>query len=403
MKGAAVDDLQDIDGSYIRRLISLLEHTPRPLKIFIFAMEHWYNPDGTKREDRTGIHVPNDYIFSLSDRHPQYFEPVPSIHPYRPDALQELKRCYKKGARLIKWLPNSMGMDPADERCDLFYDKMKKYGMVLLSHTGAEHTVDAYMKQNLGNPLRLRRPLDRGVQVVAAHCASEGKAEDLDDPKKPVVSAFKLFLRMMDEEKYDGLLFGDISACVAFKRIGSPLATIIDRTDLHPRLLHGSDYPLPAINLVVHTRALRKRGYITKKERELLNEIYAFNPLLFDFVTKRTLRSPRHHNRFSPCVFMRHPDLQIYDYQKLSTAQNKKKAKKKKDTSNKDDIVETKQTRPTKTKNKNKNKNKKQRKEQEKQDVEEEKGKEKKDDDKEKEKEKAKEESNMEESEEKEE
>ena len=33
-------------------------------------------------------------------------------------------------------------------------------------------------------------------------------------------------------------------------------------------------------------------GFITSEERSALNEIYDFNPLLFDFVLKRTMRHP---------------------------------------------------------------------------------------------------------------
>ena len=29
------------------------------------------------------------------------------------------------------------------------------------------------MNQSLGNPLRLRRPLDKGVRIIMAHCASQ--------------------------------------------------------------------------------------------------------------------------------------------------------------------------------------------------------------------------------------
>ena len=74
------------------------------------------------------------------------------------------------------------------------------------------------------------------------------------------------------------------------------------RTDLHPRLLNGSDYPLPAINVIIRTGELLELGYITEEERGYLNEIYDFNPLLFDFVVKRTVRGPNG-ERFAPEVF----------------------------------------------------------------------------------------------------
>ena len=37
------------------------------------------------------------------------------------------------------------------------------------------------------------------------------------------------------------------------------------------------------LNIIIRTSLLEKAGYITKTERKYLNEIYQFNPLLFDF------------------------------------------------------------------------------------------------------------------------
>jgi len=205
---------------------------------------------------------------------------------------------------MVKWLPNSMGINPADPRCDDFYDRMKKWNMVLLCHTGQEHSIDPPgINQSLGNPLLLRRPLERGVKVIAAHCASEGEGVDLDHPEQPKESNFHLFLRLMDEPQFKDLLFADISAITAFRRLGDPLTTILDRFDLHSRLVYGSDYPVPAIKFVVQTSKLVSHQYITENERTLLNEIWEYNPLLFDYVLKRCLKSPRTGNSFPPSVF----------------------------------------------------------------------------------------------------
>ena len=48
---------------------------------------------------------------------------------------------------------------------------------------------------------------------------------------------------------------------------------------------------------------------ITMEERGRLNEIYHYNPLLFDFVLKRTLRHPDTGARFPASVFELHPAL----------------------------------------------------------------------------------------------
>ncbi len=91
--------------------------------------------------------------------------------------------------------------------------------------------------------------------------------------------------------------------------MGVPLLTMLNNTAMHKRLVNGSDYPLPAINIIIRTSLLEKAGYITKTERKYLNEIYQFNPLLFDFVVKRTIKSPLLNRKFANSVFMRNEML----------------------------------------------------------------------------------------------
>ena len=107
----------------------------------------------------------------------------------------------------------------------------------------------------------------------------------------------------MAEKKYEGFLFGEISATTQFNRLPTPLLTLLENTNLHKRLVNGSDYPLPAINIIIQTRSLVKYGMITKQERQYLNEIYQYNPLLFDYVLKRTIRHPKTRTKFDSVVF----------------------------------------------------------------------------------------------------
>jgi mannonate dehydratase len=182
--------------------------------------------------------------------------------------------------------------------------------MILLSHGGHENAVEAREDQKLGNPLLLRLPLDTGVKVIIAHGASLGRGLDIDDPERGMVNNFDLFLRLMDEKKYEGLVFGDISAQLQFNRLSEPLKKILERPDLHHRLVNGSDYPLPAMNLIIMTSKLSRLGFITSRERTALNEIYRYNPLLFDFVLKRTVRHPKTRTRFSIGLFHENAGLE---------------------------------------------------------------------------------------------
>jgi len=156
----------------------------------------------------------------------------------------------------------------------------------------------------------LRKPLDMGVRVIVAHAASLGTCEDLDTREAKKVNCFDLFLRLMDEPKYAGLVFGEISAMLQFNRMPVPFTTLLKRQDLHSRLVNGSDYPLPAINALIRTRSLTSDGFITSEERTALNEIYDYNPLLFDFVLKRTIRHPETKQKLAPSVFMENQGLE---------------------------------------------------------------------------------------------
>jgi len=73
--------------------------------------------------------------------------------------------------------------------------------------------------------------LSKGVKVIAAHCASEGT--DVDEEDGEVKDSFDLFIQMMDNKKFNGLLFADVSATTAFKRIGKPLTTILNPLNQH--------------------------------------------------------------------------------------------------------------------------------------------------------------------------
>jgi predicted TIM-barrel fold metal-dependent hydrolase len=304
MSAVGVQNLEHADATMVERLADLVKHIQNHGKYRLLAFDKNYRPEGSVNLEKTEFYVPNEYVFALAEQYPDLFIANISVNPYRPDALEELERWAKRGARIVKWLPNAMGIDPSDERCDPFYQKMKELDLILLSHGGEEKAVEAEEDQKLGNPLLLRRALDHGVKVIVAHCAGLGHNEDLDDTERKRVPNFDLFMRLMEEKRYEGLVFGEISAMTQYNRIGKPLTTILAREDLHERLVNGSDYPLPAINALIRTSALVRHGYLDAEARVCLNEIYDYNPLLFDFVLKRTMKLPGTTRRMPAAVFM---------------------------------------------------------------------------------------------------
>jgi mannonate dehydratase len=76
-----------------------------------------------------------------------------------------------------------------------------------------------------------------------------------------------------------------------WNRAGPALAKVIEREDWHPRLLNGSDYPLPGIMPLFSLDFLASLGLIEESAKPVLRELREHNALLFDFVLKRHLRS----------------------------------------------------------------------------------------------------------------
>ncbi len=301
LSGGRISDLERADEQYAERLLALARHAPG--RRLLLGFDYRYDEAGHRDPERSEFHTPNAYVVELARRHPDRFVPAVSVHPHRADAVAALHRWADRGVRFVKWLPNAMGIDASRAAHDAYYRALVERDLVLLTHVGEEQAVEAAEDQALGNPLLFRRPLELGVTVVMAHAASLGSDEDLDRPgeRRP---SFELFLRLMDDPRYAGRLFGELSAITQVNRLPDPLIALLARSDLHDRLVDGSDYPLPAINVVGHTSALVRHGMVTAEERAWLNEIYDFNPLLFDYVVKRTVRHPESGQRFPASVFM---------------------------------------------------------------------------------------------------
>jgi len=293
--GCAHKTSGNVDRAYVERMRNLMGGMRAGVKLLLFAFERAYREDGTPDPLHTGLYVPDAYARDTARAHPATFEWAASIHPYRTDCVAALESAAQDGARAVKWLPAAMGIDPASPRCDRFYETLARLRLPLISHAGEERAVLGADAQDFGNPLRLRRALARGVRVVIAHCASMGQDRDLDRGRNgPLIDSFELFARMMDEPRDVGRLFGDISAMTQLNRAGPALARMIERSDWHPRLLNGSDYPLPGVMPIFSVDYLVSIGLAPAAAAPVLKEIRTHNPLLFDFVLKRHLRSNGH-------------------------------------------------------------------------------------------------------------
>lgn len=307
-----VDNIKLADQEALNRLTQWIDQMPIPGKFCLLAFESHYNQDGFFDLIKSKIHVSNEYIFQVALKRPDIFVPSISLHPYRADAIDELEKWAHRGVKIIKWMPNAMGMNPMDPRCIKFYKKMEELNFILLTHVGYESAVPA-ADQELGNPLLLRRALDLNVKVIMAHCGTLGRGIDFEQAGRKK-SNFELFLRLIADSNYQNHLYGDISAVTQINRM-KYLPVLLELSQpgevLFKRLVNGSDYPLPVANFLISTKALKMKGMLTEEEKNGLNEIYRWNPLLFDFVLKRTIRHPESKKKFPTDLFMVNENLNI--------------------------------------------------------------------------------------------
>ncbi len=294
------------DADYVERLFAMHRLANPDGMLVLMGFDMVVDPDGRENRELSPFYTPNDYVLRLARERDDAVACV-SIHPYRADAVERLDAAVEAGARAVKWLPNSQGIDPGSAACEPFYRRLAETELPLISHGGREYAATAAHAQEYGNPLLLRRALDAGVKVVVAHCAGFGRSQDLDLPagQRRDRPSFELFLRLMNDARYDGMLFGDISAVTALNRSGRALRQLIRARELHPRLVNGSDYPMPALGFLFSPAKLQYEGYLDDEERRVCSRVQDANPLLFDFVVKRSLKvtADGRVHRFAPGVF----------------------------------------------------------------------------------------------------
>jgi predicted TIM-barrel fold metal-dependent hydrolase len=228
------------------RLFELLDETPELDAAAVLAFDAVYTKDGEFDAANTHLYVKNDFVIELAKHHPKVLFAA-SVHPYRKDAVAELERCIAAGAVLLKWLPLTQDIDPADPRCIPFYECLAHHGLPLLSHTGGEKTLPN-VNPNVASPALLEEAVRRGVKIIAAHCGTRSVLFETD--------YVDVFARMAKEHEH---FYGDTSALNLPTR-GHAYKTLFNDRDVMAKVIHGSDWP------VIPIPPVTRLGFVTTAE-----------------------------------------------------------------------------------------------------------------------------------------
>lgn len=271
------------DELIVARISAAVAESKRVAKAVVLALDGVVDSAGELDREQTQVYVPNELVARATRRHANLCFGA-SVNPYRHDAVERLRQAAATGAVLLKWIPNIMQIDPADETLRPFYEELRALRLPLLSHAGQERSF-ATADDELGDPRRLALPLSMGVTVIAAHVASTGENEGEGN-----------FERLLPMFALYPTLYADISSLTQINK-RDYLQRTLAVPNLQQRLIYGSDWPLQFAALVSPFYQMDRIGPAAAKSIAAIDNVWDR-----DVALKEALGVP-------PAVFARSAEL----------------------------------------------------------------------------------------------
>jgi predicted TIM-barrel fold metal-dependent hydrolase len=252
--GADFDQSGTIDTKEYLNLIYKSLGTSKEIQgVVLLGLDALYGPrSGKLDKKRTDLWVSNRFLATkvkelndqlMKENDPQKKEKRfywgASVSPNRKDWRMEMEFVMSDpNAVLMKLIPSVQHIDLRDPEHKSYYESLAKNRMPLLCHVGPEYSFPEGIRENERDHFRfLEKPLECGVTVIAAHCATPVFPTDKDETKE--------FYRFMQGANSGSKvqLWGDTSAFSLLTRI--PILEEILETFPPEWLVHGSDFPIP--------------------------------------------------------------------------------------------------------------------------------------------------------------
>jgi predicted TIM-barrel fold metal-dependent hydrolase len=287
--GGDLDQSGSIDTEeYLKLVHQFLKASEEIEGIVLLGLDAVYDPKtGALDEKRTDVWVSNRFLskkvkelngqLRKEDGKKRFFYGG-SVSPNRKDWREELEFVIgDPDAVLLKLIPSAQHIRLRDSQNKPFYKFLADHHMPLLCHVGPEYAFPEGIREwRLDNFRFLDKPLENGVTVIAAHCATPVFPPPVN---KNEVKEFYAFMKSANPGR-KVQLWGDTSAFSLSTRI--PIVQEV--LDMFPPkwLVNGSDFPIPIdgwIHLPWVTHGIAVEEYLEIKKTQ--------NPLDRDVRIKR--------------------------------------------------------------------------------------------------------------------
>jgi predicted TIM-barrel fold metal-dependent hydrolase len=252
--GADFDQSGTIDtDEYLTFIYKHLATSKEIDRVVLLGLDALYDPDsGLIDKTKTDLWVSNRFLAKivtelndqlmrekdLQKREKKFYWGA-SVSPNRNDWEEELDFVLKDpNAVLMKLIPSVQHINLRDAKHKSYYESLARNNMPLLCHVGPEYSFPEGIRERERDNFRfLDKPLECGVTVIAAHCATPVFPIDKNETKE-----FGSFIK--NANAGGGIrLWGDTSAFSLMTRI--PILEEILETFPPEWLVHGSDFPIP--------------------------------------------------------------------------------------------------------------------------------------------------------------
>ncbi|MBK8916142.1 MAG: amidohydrolase family protein [Phycisphaerales bacterium] len=215
----------------------------------LLAFDHYHTDAGLRppppqsRFARGGdIYTSNSLVRDACCRRPERFLFGASVHPYRENACDCIREVFAGGACLLKWLPLHQNINIRDPRSIAVLRTCAELGLPVLAHYGEEFTLQTQHRgyEYVIDALDVLRALRREHSMppfIVAHVATPVTPFGDD-------ASWRMLCDALVGEFADTPLYADISALAAWGKLPY-LWRVVDRPEVHGKLLFGSDFPVP--------------------------------------------------------------------------------------------------------------------------------------------------------------